>query len=261
MNVICTVLGLGAAVVLSGCVSTVGARGGGLAKPDTMQPNAPTAPSAPPPGSDLRAPPAGLVLAAQVKGTVTMKVKGVSTDLRLESAVPAPATVNTGPESQAVLVFSNGVTLQLGANTELVLDEFLQDPFGGPVSVAQLKEEPSVSRTNLALNRGDIVGSVPTLKSDRGSAFTVRTPAGVADVRSGVFRVALVRTEGGHARFTLSSVDSVVRFSRASAAGATRDANEVIVRPGQEIDVSVGVGAKAAEPAVVSPARTRTAPQ
>lgn len=84
--------------------------------------------------------PAGLVLVAKVSGTVTMNVNGTISPLTVDTSLPQSAKVNTAKDSSVVLVFSNGATTQLGAESELVIDEFLQDPFGSTIKVAEMTD-------------------------------------------------------------------------------------------------------------------------
>src|SRR3982751_1037028 len=71
----------------------------------------------------------GQISAAKVNGSVHVKVAGQTRDLHNGDFVEQAATVSTELNSSVVLVFSNGATTQLGADTTLTIDEFLQDPF------------------------------------------------------------------------------------------------------------------------------------
>ena len=80
---------------------------------------------------------AELVLVAKAEGTVTKTLPGQApVALQRGDKVEASATINTGLNSSTVLVFSNGATTQLGADTELVIEEYLQDPFNDNLEVA-----------------------------------------------------------------------------------------------------------------------------
>jgi hypothetical protein len=144
------------------------------------------------------------VLAARVTGTVQMTLNGQTTPLRTDARVPQAAKIVTGTNSSVVLVFSNGATTQLGSDTELIIEEFLQDPFASTVRVAELAEEPSRSRTRLSLNRGELVGNVKKLKHAEGSSFTVSTPVGAAGIRGTTFRIVFRPLGVGQAFGTLA---------------------------------------------------------
>ena len=102
------------------------------------------APAAATPAASAPAPlPPGQIIAAKVSGSVTMTVNGATTPLNNNDSVPEQATVTTGKDaaSSVVLVFSNGATTQLGTDSSLVIEQFLQDPFAATVKVADLDAE------------------------------------------------------------------------------------------------------------------------
>ena len=172
---------------------------------------APAAPASPPPG---------LVLVAKVTGTATKTLNGERTALKVDDRVEQTAKINTGLDSSVVLAFSNGATTQLGADTEMVIDQFLQDPFASTIQVANLDEEPSRSNTKLSLNKGELVGKVAKLKRTSGSTFTVQTPVGAAGIRGTTFRIVFRPTGTGQAfTFQLSTVEGDVNFTPPSASG------------------------------------------
>ncbi len=171
----------------------------------------PAAPAAMPPGQ---------ILAAKVTGNVTMTVGGgASVKLNNNDPVSQHATIVTDKEASVVLVFSNGATTQLGSDTQLVIDEFLQDPFSAAITVADLNEEPTTSRTKLRLTHGELVGNVKHLKHEQGSAFTVETPVGAAGIRGTTFRIVFRPSGTGLAFFSLSTVEGNVAFQQPGASG------------------------------------------
>ncbi|HUR57962.1 MAG TPA: FecR domain-containing protein, partial [Opitutaceae bacterium] len=174
----------------------------------SVRAQAPAAPASPPPG---------LVLVAKVTGTATKTLNGVRTALKVDDKVEQTAKINTGLESSVVLAFSNGATTQLGADTELVIDEFLQDPFASTIQVANIEEEPSRSNTKLSLNKGELVGKVAKLKRTSGSTFTVQTPVGAAGIRGTTFRIVYRPTGTGQAfNFILTTVEGNVEMTLAT---------------------------------------------
>src|SRR4051812_15577366 len=168
-------------------------------------------PAQTPAGATTTMPP-GLVLVARTTGSVTMVLNGATTPVKQDDQIPQTAMVKTAPASSAVLVFSNGATAQLGEDTELIIQEFLQDPFGAQIQVAALQEEPSASRTRLKLNKGELVGNVKKLQHARGSTFTIETPVGAAGIRGTTFRIVFRPTGQGLAFFSLSTVEGNVAF-------------------------------------------------
>lgn len=206
------------------------------------------------PGTPSIAGGAERVLAARVAGTVQMTVHGETTAVKADDQVPQTAKITTGKDSSIVLVFSNGATTQLGSDTELIIEEFLQDPFAKTVRVAEMTEEPSRSRTRLALNRGELVGNVKKLKHAEGSTYTIVTPVGAAGIRGTTFRIVFRPIAAGQAfgaipqpvEFSLTTLEGDVRFQQAppngpAGAAAFAGGPEVPVRTGQEIVLNLMV--------------------
>jgi hypothetical protein len=177
-------------------------------------------------GASLTLP--GTVIVAKVSGTANMTVNGTTTQLKVDDPVPQAAKIVTQLNSSVVLAFSNGATTQLGPDTEFIMEEFLQDPFASTITVANLVEEPTASRTKLTLNRGEIVGNVKKLKHANGSSFTVQTPVGAAGIRGTTFRIVFRPTGTGQAfgaqggqnfQFQLSTLEGDVGFQQGAAGG------------------------------------------
>ncbi len=163
---------------------------------------------------------AELILVAKKSGRVEMTVGGTVTALENGAKVPQKAKINTFGDGSVVLVFSNGATTQLGADSELIIEEFLQDPFASDIKVAEISDEPSQSRTKLALNKGELVGNVKKLKYDKGSSFIVQTPVGAAGIRGTTFRIVFRPGGTGQAFFTLSTASGNVSFESLAPGGS-----------------------------------------
>ena len=194
---------------------------------------------------------AELILVAKVNGTATMTVDGATTPLAVDVKVPQSAKINTLKNSSVVLVFSNGATTQLGAESEMVIQEFLQDPFAGTIAMATITDEPSISTTRLKLNHGELVGKVAHLKHDKGSTFVVETPVGAAGIRGTTFQIVFRPNGTGQAFFQLSTVEGSVAFGQPSGVTAQGTAN-VPVPTGQAITVTVDVTTNAQGVTVVT---------
>ena len=200
---------------------------------------------------------AGKIMVAKVSGKATKTINGVVTDLVVNMYVEQSATVNTGAgDSSVILLFSNGATTKLGADTELVIDEFLQDPFAnlGTIKVKELEKEPSPSRTKISLKHGELVGDVKALLYDRGSEFTVQTPVGAAGIRGTVFRIVFRPGTNGQAFFQLTTASGRVDYTQPGQGGANNaNANAqtttatasgtaaMQVPQGQEIEILVDI--------------------
>lgn len=184
--------------------------------------------------STTRAP--GRIVVAKAVGSViaTSSTDQSQRNLSNNDVLTQHTVVTTGAKSQAILIFSNGATLNLGANSVLSIDEFLQDPFDEKVPLADLKEEPSTSSTRLNLSRGELVGNVKHLRQEKGSAFIVNTPVGAAGIRGTTFRILFRPDANGKVMFTLSTADGTVLFEAPATAG-------VSVGTGKEVAVNVEV--------------------
>jgi hypothetical protein len=187
--------------------------------------------------------PPGTVLVGEIRGTATLVFGGQSSNPKINDPVPQAAIVRTTSDSSITLVFSNGTTVLLGPDAELVIQEFLQVPFTGAVVVASLTQEPSISRTALVLNRGELLGDVKRLRDDHGSSFAITTAAGVVDSVGGSFRLAIRIAGTGSAAFSLKATEHEVGFT--APAGKTDFAppgrKRIVVQPGKEIGVSVQI--------------------
>ncbi|MBS0631833.1 MAG: FecR domain-containing protein [Verrucomicrobia bacterium] len=183
----------------------------------------------------------GHIVAAKVTGTVTATntTDKKTAELKTNDILFQNYVINTGANSSVILVFSNGATLNIGAESSLSIDEYLQDPLDKELALSDLKEEPNSSVTKLNLTRGELVGNVKHLHEDRGSSFTVNTPVGAAGIRGTTFRIVFHPDSTGKIFFTLSTAEGRVLLSgQAPASGAA--AQEIAsVSTGKEVVINV----------------------
>lgn len=179
-------------------------------------------------------PPRGQIKAVRVVGQVLVTRVADKTPVALQNndALAQGDVVTTAKNASVVLVFSNGSTVNLGQESKMAIDEFLQDPFGAEIKVGELKEEPSTSRTKLNLTYGELVGSVKKLKG--ASSFLVQTPVGAAGIRGTIFRLVYRLTGTGQAFFTLSVTAGEVIFQGTTGAPISVGANR-----GIEVEVEI----------------------
>jgi hypothetical protein len=183
----------------------------------------------------------GQIRVAKVTGMATAVKDGNTITLQNGTELTQGYVVNTGKNSSVVLVFSNGATLNLAADTSLAIDEFTQDPFAEELSVSKLTSEPSTSKTKLNLSRGELVGNVKKLNYDAGSSFSIQTPVGAAGIRGTTFRI-IFRPDGtGKAFFSLTTVEGNVVL----AAGTVNLPNETSVPDNKEVEVIIDVNVDA----------------
>jgi hypothetical protein len=156
----------------------------------------------------------GRIIAARVEGDVKAisKADGQTRVLHDGDKVSEQTQIVTSPGANIILVFSNGATVDIAANSTLDIEEFEQDPFASDLKVSDMKEEPGTSLTRLNLTRGELVGKVVHLNVERGSQFTVDTPVGAAGIRGTTFRIVFRPTSDGKAVFTVTTTEGVVVF-------------------------------------------------
>lgn len=129
--------------------------------------------------------------------TITEDSTGKTVDLRPGDVLAEHYTIQTGPYSSVVLLFSNGSTLLIKADTELSISEFIQDPFQASTEyMSQLEAEPSSSQTTLKLNYGTLVGKIKPLNTEEGSSYDVATPIGIAGIRGTSFALSVSKDQG-----------------------------------------------------------------
>ena len=101
----------------------------------------------------------------------------------------------TGADSSALILFSNASVVNVAPDTTMRLDEFLQadyNPDRG--TIYNLEEEPTVSKTSIFIEAGEIVGEVHTLVE--GSSYTLSTPYASAEVVGTIYKVAVDMKNG-----------------------------------------------------------------
>jgi len=131
----------------------------------------------------------GKVQVGKVSGTVTIiDAKAQRKPLANGVTFQEGSLVETGVNSTAELVFSNGASVVLTPNTLLELRTFRQVPSADITDpYRQIEKDPSPSVTELEVPRGKIIGEVRKLNAL--STFTVKTPAGLVRIRGTVFTV------------------------------------------------------------------------
>lgn len=135
----------------------------------------------------------GIVKAFLVKGEVTLQNNATMSTSPLERGQEFGEgyTVITGSDSSALLLFSNGASINITPDTKFNIDEFKQDDFDPNMgSFLRLKQDPSRSVTSSNLEFGQVVGEVRKLNTDAGSSFTVNTPVASAGIRGTVWVIS-----------------------------------------------------------------------
>jgi hypothetical protein len=199
----------------------------------------------------------GHIVVAKVIGSVAATNLGDDSKVELQNnmVISQHYVVTTAADSSVILIFSNGATLNVGADSTLSIDTFLQDPFSESVAASALKEEPTTSETKLNLSRGELVGNVKHLKIGQGSAFTINTPVGGAGIRGTTFRIVFRTDASGRASYALSTSEGKVFFQAAMAGAGVNvsTGTEVSVQVEVHVDATTGKVTVTAPPEVSAP--------
>jgi hypothetical protein len=132
-----------------------------------------------------------------VMGDVSAGMDDQQKPVKVDDRLRIGSTIVTGRKSMVTVMLSNGATLQIGSESALEVEEFGQAPISGSVKFAELKEEPTLSRTLLRLVRGDVAVQVKPLKVSRGSTFLLTLAAGTVKVTEGSFRASVRMSDLG----------------------------------------------------------------
>jgi hypothetical protein len=201
--------------------------------------------------------PLALWAQSQAGAIKVVRITGIVSKIAVGSTTPAPLAegqavietdvITTGADSGVVLVFANGASVKLGANSRLAIEEFKMDPLANDIVVADLQSEPNVSKTRLNLAYGEVVGNVKKLNKSAGSSFNIKTPVGAAGIRGTTFRIVMRFEASGQVTFTLSTAEGTVAFTgtiQVATSGTTQEgseAKEVSVADGQEVTATVTI--------------------
>jgi hypothetical protein len=125
--------------------------------------------------------------------------------------------VVTGANSKASLAFENGIVMEVSPSTKFVIQEFQQAPWDvAPDKLAEMKTEPSKSKTTGFLEYGDVITGVKKLKPE--SSMDVSTPLGTAGIRGTDFKTSAVRnSDGSPKRFTVGVASGEVGVKSAGS--------------------------------------------
>lgn len=161
---------------------------------------------------DLVLPRPGAVIVTDVTGETAVVAGGQRRVPKLDERLRIGSTLSTARKSLLTVALSNGATVQLGSESEMEIEEFGQAPVGGSVKLAELKEEPTLSRTRLNLLRGDVILEVKPLKVARGSSFHLTMSAGTLRISEGTVRARVQMSDLGLGVATLELVQGKAEF-------------------------------------------------
>jgi hypothetical protein len=176
----------------------------------------------------------GKVQVGKITGTATLiDAKSQRKPLQSGAVFQEGSRVETGIDSTAELVFSNGASLVLTPSTLVELRTFRQVPSAGITDpYRQIEKDPSPSVTEVEVPRGKVIGEVRKLNAL--STFTVKTPAGLVRIRGTVFSVEYRVGPDGLGKVVVSCVRGSVETTVYSS-----NAGPVSVDPGMQSSSSV----------------------
>jgi hypothetical protein len=161
----------------------------------------------------------GRITVARVQGHVEAisKIDGQRRPLHDGDSVTEQTEIVTSAASNVILVFSNGATVNVAADSTLDIEQFDQDPFSSELRVSTMTAEPGTSTTRLNLTKGELVGKVVHLNVDKGSEFTVQTPVGAAGIRGTTFRISFRPGPNGTAFYSVTTTEGRVVYTGITA--------------------------------------------
>jgi hypothetical protein len=176
----------------------------------------------------------GKVQVGKITGTATLiDAKSQRQPLATGAVFQEGSRVETGVDSTAELVFSNGASVVLTPSTLFELRTFRQVPSADITDpYRQIEKDPSPSVTEVEVPRGKIIGEVRKLNAL--STFTVKTPAGLVRIRGTVFSVEYRVGPDGLGKVVVSCVRGNVETVVYSS-----NAGPVTVDPGMQTSSSV----------------------
>jgi hypothetical protein len=136
----------------------------------------------------------GKIMIISIQGDITVsnnatKSRLLPQEVQIGKFITPNLTIKTGRYSEIGLLFANGGTILVTANSEVSLDKYIMEKFEahGETVVSQ-QTEPSSSKARLNLHYGEIF--YKSIKLNESSEFHIETPLGVAGIRGTEFKIA-----------------------------------------------------------------------
>ena len=177
------------------------------------------------------------VIATQVQGAVSVKHgQEAAQPLQNNVQVGADDLIETTAQASVVLVMPNGSTVAVKEKSRVAITAVLQGALDFPEVVSSPAEKPetTTSIAKLDLLLGEIVVHVRKLLD--GSEFSVKTPAGTAQVKGTEFQLGYGAADANEGQYQLGTASGMVAFTpeggKAVEVGAGRQIN-VGVRRGK----------------------------
>ena len=164
---------------------------------------------------------------ADVEGFSQVNTGEKIEDLTEKSVFDAEGTiVETKPDSSNSLVMSNGVGLNFGPDTKLIVKRFLQEPF--QPNRTDLESEPSVSQTRTMLSRGAV--GICSGKLVAGSSMIYDTPHGSVAILSQNVQKAAIQVSDDETIVTLFEGAITLRGDNMAGGEALQPGQQAVIR-------------------------------
>lgn len=166
---------------------------------------------------------------AETKGDGQIVTDGKAMDPKQATAFDAPGTIiETKDDAHQAFVYSNGTGLYVDANTRVVIDRFVQEPFRPDRNNTEV--EPSVSQSEIFLARGQI--GICTGQLVSGTTMNYSTAHAGVNIRGGKLSIS---TNDDSTTVYLLDGDATVR-------SGARDQGGMILHPGEQAVIHQGIG-------------------
>lgn len=174
--------------------------------------------------------PTSKVYVAALKGEAEIDDGERVQDLSEKSVHTAQGTIiETKPESQNAMVFSNGTGVFVDQDTRMVVERFVQEPFSP--NRTDIEVEPSISQSRTVVTRGTV--GMCTSRLVAGSSMVYATPHASVSLRG---NKAVVQANENETKISLVEGDVTVRAGEGDSGGQIlRAGQQAIIRrpPGQ----------------------------
>ena len=164
---------------------------------------------------------------AETKGEGQIITEGKAMEPKQATAFDAPGTIiETKDDAHQAFVYSNGTGMYVDANTRIVVDRFVQEPFSPDRNNTEM--EPSVSQSDVFVAHGQI--GICTSQLVSGSTMNYSTSQASVNIRGG--KVAISAEDGATTVYLLDG-DATVRTGGKDQGGSILHPGEqAVIRPG-----------------------------
>lgn len=176
---------------------------------------------------------------ADVEGFAQLNTGEKIEDLTEKSVFDAEGTVvETKADSSNALVMSNGVGLNFGPETKLVVRRFLQEPF--EPNRMDLESEPSVSQTRTFLSHGNL--GICTGKLVAGSSMVYDTPHGSVNILSQSVQKTAIQVTDDTTTISLFEGSITLRGDNMAGGESLQPGQQAVIRrrgPNQPPEITI----------------------